>query len=511
MRKTEPPPEPSIEEILASIRRIISDDGDTPAEPAFDPYDSENVRKQAERGQAGEPVGDVRSSEPATVAQPIMRDEQSNTAVSPHDATLARRNDEIFELTDDCLLEELEASRAAASQRKTAGLGEAIDTATAIEKSVASLASNAPEIGDAEDAEQASVESAKFDIPPLPSEEEIAEINSVLTNVVAEMHRITDVTGFEPPAEMHRPTDVKGFEPPTDLMPGMPEPRSASAASPSSHATKPQASTRPSAPATPTRKPAWSARNRSAIEKPKQTSASETDAAKSAEATAISEAADTASEAANAASKQPSPLMEAIATTLVTALADTNERQENARATDAEAAAPGADPAVADAQEPLPEEVVAPDMDEAALESSAAKPAAPDDAYDVSASEAPKEEASETSQAAGIETPELPSEDTSNAVASSRAAMPSETPQEGEDQPTTTPTPTMQKKASASPEAASAHMDGLQAAALPAGLEDSVQEVLKPMLAEWLDQNLPRLVEKALSDELAKRDLSKTE
>jgi cell pole-organizing protein PopZ len=147
-------------------------------------------------------------------------------------------------------------------------------------------------------------------------------------------------------------------------------------------------------------------------------------------------------------------------------------------------------------------------MDEAALESSAAKRASPDDAYDVSASDAPKEEASETSQATGIETPELPSEDTSNAVASSSVAKPSETPQEGEEQPTT---PTLQKKASASPEATSAHMDGSQAAELPAGINEGVQEMLKPMLAEWLDQNLPRLVEKALSDELAKRDLPKTE
>lgn len=426
-----------------------------------------------------------------------MRDEQSNAVVSSHDATLARRNDEIFELTDDCLLEELEASRAAASQRKAAGLGEAVDTAAAIEETVASLASNAPEIGDAEDAGPASVESAKFDIPPLPSEEEIAEINSVLTNVVAEMHRITD---------------VKGFEPPADLMPGMPEPRSASAASSSSHATKPQAPARPSAPATPARKPAWSARNRSAVEKPKQTSASEKDAAKSAEATAISEAADTASEAADAASKKPSPLMEAIATTLVTALADTNERQENeadnARAADAETRAPGANPVVADAQEPLPEEVVAPDVDEAALENSAAKQASPDDAHDVSASDAPKDEASGTSQAAGIETPELPGEDASDAVTRSGVSMASETPQEGD----TPPTPSAsEKKISAVPEATSVLMGGSQAAELPAGLEGGVQEMLKPMLAAWLNENLPRLVEKALSDELAKRDLPKTE
>ncbi len=510
MRKTEPPPEPSIEEILASIRKIISDDGDIPAAPAFDPYDSENVRKQAERGQAGEPVGDARGSEPVTVAQPIMEDEQSNVAVSSHDDALATRNDEIFELTDDCLLEELESAHAAASQLKAAGLKGAADTAAAIEKTVAGLASNAPEIGDAEYAEQASVESVKFDIPPLPTEEEFAEINSVLTTVVAEMHRITDEKGFEPLADFEQDPKSENRFSENDLMPGMPEPRSASAASPSSHATKPPVSIRPS---TPARKPAWSARNRSAVEKPKQTNASETEAAHSAEAATSSEAADTASEAANAASKRPSPLMEAIATTLVTALADTNERQEkdagNARAADAEAVAPGAEPAVADTQEPLPEEVVAPDVDEAALEGSAAKRASPDDAHDVSAGGAPQDKASGTSQAADIEPPELPSEDTSDAVASSSVAMPSETPQEGDAQPT--PPPMLHKKASATPEATSALTGGSQAAELPAELGESVQDMLKPMLAAWLDENLPRLVEKALSDELAKRDLPKTE
>lgn len=41
-------------------------------------------------------------------------------------------------------------------------------------------------------------------------------------------------------------------------------------------------------------------------------------------------------------------------------------------------------------------------------------------------------------------------------------------------------------------------------------LEDAVADLLRPMLSDWLDANLPRIVEKALRDELAKRNVSGT-
>lgn len=42
-------------------------------------------------------------------------------------------------------------------------------------------------------------------------------------------------------------------------------------------------------------------------------------------------------------------------------------------------------------------------------------------------------------------------------------------------------------------------------------LEDAVSDLLRPMLRQWLDTNLPRLVEKALSEELAERRTDKPE
>jgi cell pole-organizing protein PopZ len=39
--------------------------------------------------------------------------------------------------------------------------------------------------------------------------------------------------------------------------------------------------------------------------------------------------------------------------------------------------------------------------------------------------------------------------------------------------------------------------------ALPSGLEDSIKELIKPLIIEWLNNNLPRIVEKAIREELA--------
>jgi uncharacterized protein len=44
------------------------------------------------------------------------------------------------------------------------------------------------------------------------------------------------------------------------------------------------------------------------------------------------------------------------------------------------------------------------------------------------------------------------------------------------------------------------------ATAMPRSLEDTIAEMLKPMLKTWLDQNLPRVVEKVVREQLAARD-----
>jgi cell pole-organizing protein PopZ len=58
--------------------------------------------------------------------------------------------------------------------------------------------------------------------------------------------------------------------------------------------------------------------------------------------------------------------------------------------------------------------------------------------------------------------------------------------------------------------------DGVQAAAIsttvpPAerarAFEDAVAEMLRPMLRDWLDANLPRLVQQALREEMSKSSL----
>lgn len=41
--------------------------------------------------------------------------------------------------------------------------------------------------------------------------------------------------------------------------------------------------------------------------------------------------------------------------------------------------------------------------------------------------------------------------------------------------------------------------------ALPSGLEDSIKELIKPLIIQWLNDNLPRIVEKAVREELAEQ------
>jgi hypothetical protein len=42
---------------------------------------------------------------------------------------------------------------------------------------------------------------------------------------------------------------------------------------------------------------------------------------------------------------------------------------------------------------------------------------------------------------------------------------------------------------------------------LPSGLEDAIKELIKPLIVQWLNENLPRIVEKAVREEIAEQSL----
>ena len=41
-------------------------------------------------------------------------------------------------------------------------------------------------------------------------------------------------------------------------------------------------------------------------------------------------------------------------------------------------------------------------------------------------------------------------------------------------------------------------------------MEDTVSEMLRPLLRDWLDEHMPRIVEKALKSELVEREQRKS-
>ena len=43
--------------------------------------------------------------------------------------------------------------------------------------------------------------------------------------------------------------------------------------------------------------------------------------------------------------------------------------------------------------------------------------------------------------------------------------------------------------------------------AFPAGLEDSIKELIKPLIVQWLNDNLPRIVERAVREEISEHGL----
>jgi cell pole-organizing protein PopZ len=63
---------------------------------------------------------------------------------------------------------------------------------------------------------------------------------------------------------------------------------------------------------------------------------------------------------------------------------------------------------------------------------------------------------------------------------------------------------------SALPKLAAAPMGGDMASPgipFPAGLEDSIKELIKPLIVQWLNDNLPRIVERAVREEIADQAL----
>jgi cell pole-organizing protein PopZ len=63
--------------------------------------------------------------------------------------------------------------------------------------------------------------------------------------------------------------------------------------------------------------------------------------------------------------------------------------------------------------------------------------------------------------------------------------------------PATVQTPLVAAAAQVLAPASASSVDGVRT------LEDTVAELLRPMLRQWLDANMPRIVEKALRVELA--------
>ena len=41
----------------------------------------------------------------------------------------------------------------------------------------------------------------------------------------------------------------------------------------------------------------------------------------------------------------------------------------------------------------------------------------------------------------------------------------------------------------------------------PASLEDSIKDLIKPLIVQWLNDNLPRIVERAVREEISEQGL----
>jgi hypothetical protein len=152
MRKPEHSGEPSIEEILASIRSIIAEDGAPPRSGM-------------------KPVNDLAGRRPPRASENLQspnnapsspKQDQSGFQRGPRPLNTADSNDEILELTEDFMLAEPAASQSAPSAN--------------------SRSANRP-VRDFHN------EDASGDFRPAPSREE-EELDEVLSNLAAEVERL---------------------------------------------------------------------------------------------------------------------------------------------------------------------------------------------------------------------------------------------------------------------------------------------------------------------------------
>lgn len=524
MRKPEQTTEPSIEEILASIRRIIADDGATPPAPVFDRSMPAAGREQAEAQYAG-----------------VQNDEfWQHDDFGGHE-TEARRpaqsEDEILELTEDFMVEE---AVAAAARRVMEQAREEPEPAYAAEYAPGYQ-------GYAEDDETSLPipDAADLDAPgmiameaPLTSE----GLNSVLSNVVAEMRRLSDGQGLDA---------AKGFDPYEEEEDEMPAPEPERAAW--------QPPVRP-AQAGPAQRPVWSARHRDGDDAaarngkaPEAVSREPlprpvVDAAQSlavipeagpgapffappaerpGPAATVKNAAAQSQPAAEGPVPPPADAAQAprekerraVGDTLTRAFARTPAPEETEATADARGlqgkAAEMAKAAVSDF---ATEKLSAPPVAHALR---ADKPFMAEITSSLAGALARKAQQQKAgSEAAEVELPEsalAPDAATDAGTAAlgavseapAQRAVTAEAPGKQPDEPhghseaaaQSTP-PAAVKPVQVSP-ASSAPADETVPAGLPEGLESAVVAMLKPLILQWLNDNLPRLVEKALREEIA--------
>ncbi len=73
--------------------------------------------------------------------------------------------------------------------------------------------------------------------------------------------------------------------------------------------------------------------------------------------------------------------------------------------------------------------------------------------------------------------------------------------------PAARPAPKQEPAASSKQPAAPLAETASPGIAFPAGLEDSIKDMIKPLIVQWLNDNLPRIVERAVREEIADQDL----
>lgn len=528
MRKPEQTTEPSIEEILASIRRIIADDGAAASGSAFESGGPETGREQAEARYVG-----------------VQQDDfwQEEEFDGHHPQRSAPADDEILELTEDYMVRE--AAAAAARQTADQLADERTDVHGAFAMRAAEYGSGYQDYAEEEHAPFPRPAGEDLDAPgmvameaPLTSE----GLDSVLSNVVAEMHRLSEGQGLDA---------AKGFDP-YDEMEEAPEPEPDFEPE-----AEPAAWHPPSRPAQagPQQRPVWSARrlaeedtsgrNAQAPEPvsrdpvPRQAADTLEDLAAAmpeaglgapffeppgempepvtaARSTASEEARPSDAQAAQGAAEAPPIDLDdqrrAVGDTLSRAFAGAAEPEETDHPGDArDLQAKAAELAKTAVSDFATEKLSAPPVAHALR---ADKPFMAEITNSVAGALARKAAQKGESEPAEVELPEgalaADLDATPAADAPAQTTATAELPrdhardmQAASDTATPSAAPATAKEERVPPDSSVHEEEDTAPAGLPDGLETAVVEMLKPLIVKWLDNNLPRLVEKALREEVA--------